>query len=342
MKKKREIDLLNTIFCLIVIFIHVISEPVSEADKTAALYFAAFAPWRLSSFVVQGFIFLSGMKMFLNYNPNRKTDYKKYCVSRFKKIIVPYVVSVTIYYVWLLHHGYFAEADLKDLLWYIVKGDMVSHFYFVVVIVQLYALRPLWELTVKYVNPFIAVAASFAVTLLMPRILPNFQYRDRLFATYLFYWIWGCCAGANYECFKAAAKKMTKITSAVFAAAALLNACLSFTGMTGRVSFLEELHTVYCASAIGFAYSLSLKFADGFMKNKLAQGINSASYYIYLIHCLFIYIINDFMSNNAGNMSLSGRFAVRVVFVYIVSIAVCIGYVNLKKYVVSRGKRIYN
>lgn len=83
MNKKYEISFLNTLFCVLVIFIHVVSAPVTDLEKGTAAWTAVFVPWRLSAFVVQGFIFLSGMKMFLN--TGRKIDYKKYYLSRFKK-----------------------------------------------------------------------------------------------------------------------------------------------------------------------------------------------------------------------------------------------------------------
>ena len=65
MKRKNELSLLNIIFCLLVIFIHIASAPIAGLSKGSWQYGVFFVPWRLSSFVVQGFIFLSGLKMFL-------------------------------------------------------------------------------------------------------------------------------------------------------------------------------------------------------------------------------------------------------------------------------------
>ena len=64
-KRRIELSLLNVLFCLIVIMIHILSYPVSQLDVGTAEYTAVMLLWRLMSFVVQGFVLLSGLKMFL-------------------------------------------------------------------------------------------------------------------------------------------------------------------------------------------------------------------------------------------------------------------------------------
>ena len=332
MNKKTEIDFLNTLFCLMVIFIHVISAPVTELDKSSAVYFAVFAPWRLSAFVVQGFIFLSGMKLFLNFNPEKRVDYVKYYRLRFGKIVLPYIICVCIYYLYFLRNGYFTGASARELILYIIKGDLVSHYYFVIIIIQFYLLRPLWELMLRRISAAAALIVSLAVTILLPRIFGGFAYNDRIFTTYLIYWTGGCFAGAYYERFTSLLKKNFAAVTTVFAVVTVCEAVFSFAGMTGRarLPFLEELHVLYCISAIIFIYDAALRIGSVFMRSKILRKINEASYYIYLIHCLFIYIINGFMER-MGRLSTAEEFFIRAAFTYIVSSAICIIYLHIKK-----------
>lgn len=340
MKKKMEIDFLNTIFCLLVIFIHVMSAPVTELDRGNLLYVAAFVPWRLSAFVVQGFIFLSGLKLFLGFTPGRDIDYGEYYTSRLKKIVLPYIICVILYYVYFCRNGYFENPGVIQLTGYIINGTLVSHFYFVIIIVQLYLLRPVWEVCIARGNPVVLLIVSAAVTMILPRLAHGFLYNDRIFTTYLIYWIGGCLAGAYYENFCDWAKKRLGVLAAVFAAAVVCEGALSFVGMTGRmnVGYLEEMHLIYCVCAILFTYSIALKAGEFAMHSRILREINGASYYIYLIHCLFIYIINDAMAR-FGGLSVSEKFCIRAVFTYTISVLVCAAYVNLAKCIKKRLKK---
>jgi len=67
MIKKAELSFLNILFCALVILIHVLSEPITHLEKESLAYAVVFFPWRLSAFVVQGFVFLAGVKMALGF-----------------------------------------------------------------------------------------------------------------------------------------------------------------------------------------------------------------------------------------------------------------------------------
>lgn len=336
MSRKNELSLLNIIFCLLVIFIHTASAPVTDLDKGSLQYAAIFVPWRLSAFVVQGFIFLSGLKMFLG--ARRSVDYKKYYIKRVRRIVIPYVLAVILFYVYFLRRQYF-ELNITELFGYIVKGDLVSHFYFVIIIVQFYLLRPLWERMTERVRPELAVILSIPVMLLCKYLLRGFAYNDRVFTTYLFYWVCGCCAGAEYERFTAWIDKHRGYLSAGFFVVASVEAVASYVQFTrGGVPFVEELHFVYCVAAIAFAVALSLMFKEKIMSIKLFEKIDGVSYYIYLIHPIFIFISDQYLEN-AGISDIGITFSIRAVITYVGAISVCIAYSEMtKKLTKSRGK----
>jgi fucose 4-O-acetylase-like acetyltransferase len=149
-KRKDELSYLNILFCLLVIFVHVSSNPITTLSKSSWQYAVVFFPWRLSAFVVQGFLFLSGLKLFLNH-PNG-FNYKSLYSSRLKSILIPYIIWNVIYYIYFVRKCYFG-FDLKDLLVYMCNGTLVSPFYFVVILFQFYILAPLWRRMVDSGTP---------------------------------------------------------------------------------------------------------------------------------------------------------------------------------------------
>ncbi|MBE6008868.1 MAG: acyltransferase, partial [Lachnospiraceae bacterium] len=162
-KRKTEISFINILLCLLVIFIHVSSEPVTVLDKTGLEYMLVVIPWKLSSFAVQGFVFLSGLKLFVSGAD--KINYSKYYLSKIKNIIIPYILWVMIYYVYFMRRGYFGFS-ISQLAENILLGNLVSHFYFIVVIVQFYLLAPLWIKLVKKTSPVITVIMALMVTVI--------------------------------------------------------------------------------------------------------------------------------------------------------------------------------
>lgn len=327
MKRKNEISLLNIIFCLLVIFIHIASAPIAGLSKESWQYGVFFVPWRLSSFVVQGFIFLSGLKMFL------KTDnesYKKYYITRFNKVVVPYIFAVVLFYGYFLNRGYFG-FNAKELLGHVLFGDLVAHFYFVIAIVQFYLLKPLWKLVTEKVSPKIAIPVSVVLMILSKYIFADFVNNDRLFTTYLAYWIMGCYAGKYYDTFLESIKKNKKAYITAFFVVAIIEAVVSYRQFVyGGMVCLEELHIFYSISAILFTLCIALKFGDGIMKRKTFVRIDNASYYIYLIHPLIIFVVNENLIK-WGITDIGAGFVMRGVVTYFVSIALSVAYMEKKR-----------
>ena len=339
-KRRVEITFLNVLLCLLVIFIHVSSSPVSNLNKDSLQYLIVMVPWRLSAFVVQGFIFLSGLKLFLKGCDN--FNYGVFIKKRLKTILLPYALWVMIYYVYFCAIGYF-PFSLKDYIMYLLDGSIVSPFYFIIAITQYYILMPLWILLVKKIHPAILIIGSMVIMVLAKAYLPSilgqsFRYYDRIFTTYLFYWIFGCCAGLHYEKFKTAIKRLFPLATLLFITAAAFDACLSYGSFAKGMYFpyLENLHVLYCVFAILFLYGLFLRLSKlnvPFMK--LIKGIDVSSYYIYLSHC-FVMNIADHTMAILGIGSIGAAYLMRIISVYSITLSLCILYSTIK----SRRKKI--
>ena len=87
MEKRREIDFANVFLCLLVMLIHILSKAVSALDRTSLQFAAVYIPSRLSSFVVQGFIFLSAVKYFMRYKDGG-FDYVGFIKARLKTCLL--------------------------------------------------------------------------------------------------------------------------------------------------------------------------------------------------------------------------------------------------------------
>lgn len=327
MQRKNELSFLNIVFCLLVIFIHVSSAPVTGLIKDSWQYAAIVVPWRLSAFVVQGFIFLSGLKMFLKEDTK---GYIGYCKNKFTKIVFPYILAVVLFYAYFVWRNYF-PFSIKDLLGYIAKGDLVSHFYFVIAIVQFYLLRPLWSFMVNKISPKIAIPASIVIMFLCKYGFSFFQYNDRVFTTYLTYWVMGCYAGKHYERLLGHIKKYKLAYISGFVIVAVIEAVVCYTQFVyGGMKYLEELHFVYCISAILGTSGVATSVADRIMNLKLFRKIDNASYYIYLIHPLFIFITDGLLAEYRV-IDIADGFIIRSVITYTLSILISVAYMEAKK-----------
>ena len=328
MIKKAELSFLNILFCALVILIHVLSEPITHLEKESLAYAVVFFPWRLSAFVVQGFVFLAGVKMALGFA--KPIKYIEYVKSRFFKVVIPYIIWAFVFYICFVVRGHF-EFSFSDLAGYILRGDLAAHFYFVITIVQFYFLRPVWKIMTERIKFPIAVLMTVIIMVMSELLLPKLleSYTDRVFTTYLIFWVFGCYVGANYECFKKASEKNVKKIIAVFFTVFILEALLSYISFTLKpISYINTVHTVYCVCAVLFAVAFSLRFGERLMKNRLLRKIDASSYHIYLAHPLCIVLINKIMRETGIN-SLGVSLVLRAFFVYSASIAGCLVYTKL-------------
>ena len=343
-KKPRvfELSVLNVLFCLLVIFIHVTSDPVARLDRGSWQFLAVLIPQRLAAFVVPGFILLSGAKMFLN---KTKVKYKA-VLARTAVIIATYLAWVLIYFAYFSVSGGYT-AHLRDLPRYILTGDLVAHFYFIIVIVQFYALAPLWAWLVRR-TPYAVFPIASTVMVQLGMLLPEtvervfgisgFAYADRIFTSYLIYWIAGCVIGANYDRFRKLLRFRLPVTAA-FLLLAAVNAVLCrlhFTGLRNIIWF-DSFLVLYNFSAILFFLMLAVQLADKQADNRAVRLINRVdrvTFGIYLSHILVMLAAGDLLALIPG-VPLAVSYAARMVITYAVSIGGALAF----KWV--RGKRFW-
>ena len=303
-KRVSEISALNVLFCLLVIFIHVVSYVLVLLPKRTVGYTMLMLPWRLSTFVVQGFVFLSGLKLFLN---NSQRGYIKHLKTRFIGIVLPYTLCFVIYYVYFMI-CYDYKLDPVFIFKNYISGNLVYHLYFIPIILQFDLLLPLWKKIINRYSPLVIIPFAVIVTILCERYLPSiiglafpnfvFKFNDRFFLTYLSFWIIGCYAGKNYESFCRLIKENFSVIWKIFVACLVLTGilcCVAYNEIAS-VSSLNTVHYMYVLSAIVFFYALVLKIPRGVVENnKLILRIDKYSFYIYLYHVLILMLVTSLL-----------------------------------------------
>lgn len=186
--RKKELSLLNLLFCILVVLIHCLSQPVSVLDRSSWQYALVLCVQRLAFVSVPGFFFLSGLKLTLFADRHRSL--MKYWLGRVRTILLPYILAVAIYYLYFWTHHYF-PFSLADFGGYLVRGDLSSHFYFVVTLVQFIVLTPLFLWLARRFDPVVLLPFALGLTwlgsLYLQAILTSaapdvtFPYGDRVF-----------------------------------------------------------------------------------------------------------------------------------------------------------------
>ena len=322
-KRKTELMVFNTALCLTVVLIHLLSQPISRLTPDTLLFTPYNTVWRLSTFVVQAFIFVSAVKTFLN---GKRESYGKFIVKRLKTILLPYLIAVLLYYLYFVYIMEYFPFSVKDYLVYALRGDLAAHFYFIVIIMQFYLLYPLWRLILDKVSAVPALAVSAVVMAVLglysPFILDRlfngyaFPYTDRVFTSYLLYWVGGMYVGKHYDRFIEAVKNKTLILTCIFVIAAAADVKLMLMSKQGLTAplHLDMLHCVYCIAAMLLLMNLSCKLCT-VMRGPL-KTIDSSSYYIYLYHVLLIFILDNNALKNVSIDSVTLEFLFRAVIIY--------------------------
>ncbi len=338
-KRRAELSFMNVLFCIFVIFIHIISYPVSELPMGNLKYNIVLFPWRAVSFVVQGFVFLAGVKLFLNGKDSM--PYGKYLAKRLPAILVPYIIAFAAYFLFYFF-VYDYPFDILFILRHFLMGSLVSHLYFVPIILQFDLLLPLWRRIIDRCSPIFVIPFVLLFSLVFESYLPNmistlfpnvnFIYNDRFFTTYLAFWIMGCYVGRNYEDFCALVKKNFSAICVMFGISSAICAIYSYFAFNG-VAYIPQmsyLHSIYVVCAIVFVFAVALKCSDAFEKIPAFSAIDEASYYIYLWHMLILFFAN-YILKLFGISAQAPAFIIRAVITYGVTLLLCVAYVKIKK-----------
>lgn len=341
MSKKHELTMASLLYMLLVIFIHIASECVT-GYRTDSLPFAVMcSAHRMSSFVVQGFLFLSGVKLFLP-RKNDMFSYRKFYLSRAKRVVLPYLLVFALFCVYFVLTGRLG-FDLPYFLRECLTGGLVGHFYYVAIMCQFYLLIPLWRFTAERCSMVLTCFVSLLTMLICRVHLPEvvqlltgyeLTLNSRLFTTFLFYFVCGIFCGKHYDRFAEFLQNHRREITILFAVTGIIDCILIWVIRNGVYypTWADDFHVLYCTAAILFTLSVSKMFVERhpkFAGISFIRHLSNASYNVYLIHPLFIFL-TDSLLDRAGIRSLTGRFILRALAVYTVTLGICVLWEALK------------
>jgi len=324
MAHKKELDYMNGIGCLLVILIHVLSISISTVDRSSWLAAVVYFPWRLAACAVPMFFYTGAVKMALQFGgkPLSLRVYFRYILRRFTKIYLPYAAWTAVYYLYFLNIHY-VQGGVGKFVFYLLTGNLSAPFYYVVVVMQFYLLLPLWVWMLRHVPAYLAIGISLLVRLMMlqfPAVLAGFgiefAYTNRLFPTFLVFWVAGLYAGKYYDSFSPTTRKRS--TLAISALSIAVYGYLSLRGfVTGKALFdLDQFKIFTDLMSILLLHAAALKLAES--ENRLTgllSSIHRASFSVFLSHCLFLTIVTVNLEN-AGVTKLSVLLSARFLTCY--------------------------
>jgi len=293
----EELTYFNAIACLLVVFIHVLSTPINLLRPDSWQLAAVYLPWRMAAFVVPAFLFSGAVKMAQTLDdPLTLKGYLRYMGRRIRKIYLPYLLWNLIYYLAFARIDY-VKGTAADLLHYILTGTLSSPFYYVLVTMQFYALLPFWHWLVKRIPWYLGLLLAFPLTYwsttlnqTLGRWGMHFAYTDRIFSSYLLFWVMGLYAGRHYRTFS----QQLKWNGYPWAIS------LGTIFLFGLVTYLEKYQNIFLIDlhlwkffvdciCILTLLTLSRQLISAPLPLKKALSfVSEASFFVYLSHCFFL------------------------------------------------------
>lgn len=320
--RKSELSWLNLMFCAMVLWSHSSSYALTHLDHSHWPYALAFSLQRVCFVSVYGFFFLSGLKLTLSQTqPPLLSFWKK----RAKTILLPYCLAVAVYYVYLCEIKHWYTPSLSGYLGCLVRGDLSAQFYFVVVLFQFILLTPLMRWLAER-PPALLLPAAVLITLLssiyfndiLNVFVPGawFPYSDRIFSSYLIYYLAGCCAGRRYKEFLTTLEQNRGLVAGGAGCIIAFDLVLCWFGYARHraLPFAALPAMLHYLSATLLCFLIALRLPKR-MPGWLAE-VDKVSFLIYLYHVLALLLIDEVL-NYFGITKVSVHFILRASFVYL-------------------------
>ncbi len=333
-KKIAEISSFETILCLFVVMIHVLSDSIAGYPKGSFLSGASFIFSRFLTFVVPAFIMVSGIK-FAHVFSEGEFRYFSFLKRRITKIYIPYLIVAAIYYLYFVFHRHYFDFSWVVFGRHMALGTIAAPFYFIIIIMQLYILSPITLGFCKNITPLFGILLAFLITVISKYLLLDFKYSDRVFLVYFVYWIVGCYIGINFD-MNIERLRRSKLPITILG--------ISLTILYSTVAYLEFLgyfHSFYTeVLKMMFASSASVMWLIIMPRyhHEGADILAPATFYIYLIHCLVIFETEHIMEI-LNITSIPKRFVIIFLSAYTISIVLSVIYSQIKKRLFRRKRR---
>jgi len=310
----EELTYFNAVACLLVILIHVLSLGISSVSPNAWQAVVIYLPWRFAAFVVPAFLFCGAVKM--AGQAQDRVDfrsYRRFLISRICKIYVPYLIWNVIYYLAFLPIHY-VNGTWRELLSYLLTGSLSAPFYYVILVMQFYMLQPLWVWMVNRIPWYLSVCGAILITFFSQRLTEvlglaglEFAYADRIFTSYLVFWVLGLYVGRYYDAVQSSVMKHQRAVfgSGIFVLGYVL---LSYIQYAYPVFVFQMDYVKVFADCLSIAILLALSIVirqSGLRLKKGLEFVHAASFFVFLSHCLFLTLGTAYLQGvGVGSLSV--------------------------------------
>lgn len=292
-RRDFSFDALRGIAIIGVVAIHALNYGVSGDNSELGrwnFYFICAAR-QFVAFAVPVFLFISGYWN-ANISFNSITDYFNFIKRRLIKVILPYLF-------WSLLFILTTETSIKDLTYKLLTGTASGPYYFIILIVQLYLLMPLfqyinrkrfWGLAIiTYLNLISLLFLYFARFVFKVNI--GFPYYALPFFMWFAYFELGLILGKNsFEIIKSFIKWkwIVLLFISVSLCASLLETAfiIEQTGVILYANTTVKFTSFFYSIAIVLGFFILRHFVQRWPKALVILG--KYSFGIYLIHMIFL------------------------------------------------------
>lgn len=330
--KLYELDYMRFIACLAVMIVHISATGVTDYIHGSFPHIVMLALNRSFKFTTPIFIFLSGVTSFYSYR-DKEFKYFSFLKRRLSKVLVAYFIWCIIYYVAYIWIGYYG-IDIKFFIKSVLLGTMSYHLYFVIIIVQMYIVGPIFYHILKNSDKKIPILVIAAVITVLCAEFIRFQLSDRLFLKYMVFYMFGIYVTLEYDKYISWINKSKIVVVAGYLMTGLIYTIASYYDMViiTYVWFVFSIFSVFFVYYVGLVLKDKLRNIHSFIKL-----FGQSSYYIYLMHPLVLTMMILYAENN-GILSVTKRLLLYSATVIPVTIISCLVFTALKNKISKQKK----
>lgn len=331
--KLYELDYIRFIACLAVMIVHITATGVTGYIHGSFPHLVTLLVNKSLKFTTPIFIFISGVTSFYSY---RKKEFKyfSFLKRRLAKVLVAYLLWCIIYYEAYIKIGYYTW-DMNFLITSVLQGTMSYHLYFVIIIVQMYVVGPLFYYILRNTDKKVTVLMVAAVITLLSAEFIRFELSDRLFLKYVVFYMLGIYVTLERDLFLSFIGRHKTHVAAGYLTTGLAYTVVSYYDM----SISTFVWFFYSIASVFFVYYVGLVMKELFSKYySFIKLFGQSSYYIYLMHPLVLTVMILFAENN-GILSVTKRLILYSATVMPITIISCLVFTAAKNKI-KKKKRL--
>lgn len=332
MDRLKEVNILRAYLALSMVALHVTSSSVSiNLFSYLANQFV-----RYSSAI---FIILSGIVLYHVEKKYPVTNYKTFLKKRYSRVVIPYICWSFLYTLYSSRHLLldfqwdFIPVIGKRFLMGVLSGQGFVHLYFIMLVIQLYALFPLLRKWLEK-NPLSLLWCSFLVTAIFQTAvyfhnlgwisLPSLPLSYvTLFPLWIFYFVFGMYLNLKQNEWKERLSNKKILLFFVWISTFVITYWDGKFTNTYAIS-VKPSNLLYAMSSFLFFYSLLWTFQIRQKAEKIVNWFADRSFLMYLAHPLAINLLLVLSRKLDASTLFSGIGGVLLLYILTV-LFTCIG-----------------